>query len=784
MAQLGHLPFPTHMTALADLARSLDEDAYRALHATLDAGDRDQRHAAFFVAAVRRDLAAVAAALHDPVLRSRAMSAAVRLPVPDEALAAVALSPIPGVRHDAFRVLRLSRRRSLADLLLPRVHDAHGPAEAARLLPACSPAAVAAWCGSNAEHLSLLVLFALARTAPAAVAALLADAHASPAAERRLRVPPEHAGLVTLLSRRDASAALLLAERAPDLLTPDATRVLMRTPEALMAAAERGGARQLPLRAETLPRRARRALRRLSPSQTLALAELCVPAGQGRPRGGSSMTPDPLLLLVPAHLRRGVMAARGERSGRRTVASTETHALAALAPAERAEVVRPRVWAHPRRALIRWCPLLPLPEAEPLLRERAAMAALRNRLDALPEAEALALLAPLAADTRGPVGTRKQAARALAAMPGRMPWEALLAAWDAPGQHHDVLAVLVSPLAARMGEAGVAERLAAAVHHPAVMEPLAQGQQNLPDAARGPYARFLATQAASAPSATAAAACRALRALPGGPGSAATGLTQAATDPQRAPAVREMAAGLLLEHSATELPSVLAVLATQAANGAEPAARGERARPGRAGRADQAERTSRRGRALRIGSADHAHRAQPTDPTARPGGAADSQEIRFAAVRVLKQLAIAPHHDTPVPALELLADALDDAGLRGLAARVSFDAALSALLAGDAELARWRRCLARAGDRPGRLALAGRHVLPFDGTEPSPAVAEVAVVLAAGPAPAAGAIALSLTRAAGTRTRWATPWPAVLHTLTTHPDPEIAESALLTAASR
>ena len=80
----------------------------------------------------------MAAALADPLLRRRALSAAIRLPVPEQALAELALSEVGAVRQETYRVLRLSRRTHLADSLVPRVHERHGGQEAAYLLTACS----------------------------------------------------------------------------------------------------------------------------------------------------------------------------------------------------------------------------------------------------------------------------------------------------------------------------------------------------------------------------------------------------------------------------------------------------------------------------------------------------------------------------------------------------------------------------------------------------------------------------------------------------------------------
>jgi len=125
------------MSALARYGRTLTPHAYETLHRALDAGDPDERHTALFLAAVRRDLDRVAAALDDPLLGRRARSAAIRLPVPEQALERIALSDIRATRHDTFRLLGLSRRHILAARILPQVYERHG----ARTRPRCCPPA-------------------------------------------------------------------------------------------------------------------------------------------------------------------------------------------------------------------------------------------------------------------------------------------------------------------------------------------------------------------------------------------------------------------------------------------------------------------------------------------------------------------------------------------------------------------------------------------------------------------------------------------------------------------
>ncbi|MDJ0343002.1 hypothetical protein [Streptomyces sp. PH10-H1] len=366
--EFDHLPFPARMRALAGYARGLDDARYRALRAALDAGDPDERHTALFLAVARRDLSAVTAALDDPLLRTRAMSAAIRLPIPEQALAGLALSEIRAVRHDTYRVLRLSRRRTLADRLLPEVHERHGRAEAARLLPACTPGAAAEWLPRLDAPPG--VLRSLARTAPGAVAAQLAAVYRDCAdpherSTRRFKDPR----LVSTLTERDPDAGLLLLERAPELLTERAMSVLLRRPRAVLESVRRTGAKELPLAAGPLPRSALRAVRALGPRELAELAGVCTSSHRREGPFGMVVAPDPLLVLLPADVRVRIVAARvAEAKGGYALPLT---ALAALPPADRAALLErfmPQALRSPRR-LRHVAATLPLAAAEPLLRE-------------------------------------------------------------------------------------------------------------------------------------------------------------------------------------------------------------------------------------------------------------------------------------------------------------------------------------------------------------------------------------------------------------------------------
>ncbi|WP_435241311.1 hypothetical protein [Streptomyces cucumeris] len=386
-AHFDPLPFPARMSALAAYARNLSPDAYTALRDALDAStEAGDRHTALFLATVRRDLDAVAAALTDPVLRRRALSAAIRLPVPDEPLTALALSDIRAVRHETYRVLRVGRRRALADRLLPRVHAAHGPDDAAWLLPACTPATVADWLPRLDPPPG--VLHTLARTAPAAVAARLAADCAAQDPHGRQRLAARYELLATAIAERDIRAGLDLFARAPALLGERAVVSLLRAPREVLAILRQAAAHEEPgggvprigngrgrwanrprlsTGARPLSRSALRALRALTPGERAALAEESVAVARRSSPWRFDVRPDPLLALLPPAERRRVvergMPARGP--GRRT----GYDALAALDPADRADLVREAFDRdHPSpETRNQLAVVMPFAEAEPVL---------------------------------------------------------------------------------------------------------------------------------------------------------------------------------------------------------------------------------------------------------------------------------------------------------------------------------------------------------------------------------------------------------------------------------
>ncbi|MDQ8703780.1 hypothetical protein RCO28_14955 [Streptomyces sp. LHD-70] len=389
-AHFDPLPFPARASALARYARALTPAAYQSLHRALDKGTDHERHRALFLAVARRDLPTVAAALTDPALRRRALSAAIRLPVAEQALEQLALSPLRAVRHDTYRVLKHSRRRALADALLPRVHERYGDDDAARLLTACPASTADRWLPRlDPPH---GVLRTLARTAPVAVARLLADMHARiEPHDRRARYAFDraHRPLACLAARRDPDAGLVLVWAAPHLLEGEAVLSVLRRPaavlEALRAAPEQrrkqqeedhGGSprAELPVPPGPLPRSVRKALLHLSPDDLADFAERCT---EGARRLGFrqryEVAPDGLLTLLPPAERRRVITRRAE--GRRNgLGALSITALAALAPEDRAELTAADHDGRTRgpRIASRRAVALPLDQAEPILLDLAA----------------------------------------------------------------------------------------------------------------------------------------------------------------------------------------------------------------------------------------------------------------------------------------------------------------------------------------------------------------------------------------------------------------------------
>ncbi|MGW4651025.1 hypothetical protein [Kitasatospora sp. NPDC004289] len=378
------LPRSARQRAIAQWARRLTPDEYREVHASLDGGSDGDRHTGLFLATVRRDLDRVVVALHDPALRSRALAAAGRLPVPDEALAEVAGTAPQAHRLALYRQLRRTGRRELADRLLPEVYDRYGRREAAQLLAACSPEAVHPWL--SRVRLTDGVLVGLARSAPLAVVRFLADQERA-----ELRGPRRAADrtpwrgmsrrLVTTATRRDPEAGLHLLATAPHLLTGEAAAELLTHRPGRLAELVRAGAiGEIPLAEGELTSSTARALRRLPEEQLVLLARVCRPTRRTHLHQG--LLVEPLLALLGPDRRAEVASQLIEES---TSGNFPAAGLVlALGAERRAALARSYLADRPARRgarLLRVVRLLPLAEAEERLAEVAGSPRHHERAD-------------------------------------------------------------------------------------------------------------------------------------------------------------------------------------------------------------------------------------------------------------------------------------------------------------------------------------------------------------------------------------------------------------------
>ncbi|QUH03844.1 hypothetical protein HUO13_26205 [Saccharopolyspora erythraea] len=351
------------MRTLAARARAMPAAEYERVHTALDAGDSYERHIGLHLAVVRRDLAAVERALADPVLRRRALSASIRLPVSDRALTALVEHSTPRDRAAVYGVLRRSRRRELADALVPLVRERYGRAEIARLLPACSPEVVEHWLplvGSNTT-----LLRRLARTAPAVVARQLASEPPTQDGRRRNRGFLGFRGVLDVLATRAPRELASVLRNHPGLrhvaLTRDhrMTSALLIEPEALLDAPS---AQHWPIHHDV----------RLSPGARHAIAGLDVEQVARLLRKFAALpVRGRVLEAVPPHARRRVL----ERAYPRDEVSTHVTVdeVRRLPPEDRvglarrslADLEKPtRGWRH-----LEMTGMLPYAEAAPVLSE-------------------------------------------------------------------------------------------------------------------------------------------------------------------------------------------------------------------------------------------------------------------------------------------------------------------------------------------------------------------------------------------------------------------------------
>ncbi|CAM04038.1 hypothetical protein A8924_5153 [Saccharopolyspora erythraea NRRL 2338] len=354
------------MRTLASRARAMSAADYERIHTALDAGNTYERHIGLHLAVVRRDLNAVERALADPVLRRRALSASIRLPVSDRALTALVEHSTARDRTAVYGVLRRSRRRELADALVPLVRDRYGRADVARLLPACSPKVVEHWlplAGSNTT-----LLRRLARTAPAVVARHLVSELPTQDWRRRNGGLLGYRGVLDVLATRAPRELASVLRNHPGLrqvaLTrdPRMTSALLTEPEAILDAPS---AQHWPIHHDVrLSSGARNAIAGLDVEQVARLLRkfAALPV-RGR-----------VLEAMPPHTRRRVL----ERAypDEQVATHVTVDEVRQLPPEDRVGLAR-RILADLERPTCGWRHLemtgmLPYPEAAPALSEATA----------------------------------------------------------------------------------------------------------------------------------------------------------------------------------------------------------------------------------------------------------------------------------------------------------------------------------------------------------------------------------------------------------------------------
>ncbi|MFI5663047.1 hypothetical protein [Streptomyces sp. NPDC051684] len=139
---LEPLPFPGRVREIARRAGELAASGELAdVLAELDAQGSYERSVCALLACVGRDADWVAGHLADPdpFVRGHALRAADGLDVPDAAFETALRDAPEAVRRGLLRSLASGRRPALADRCVAEVRAEWGDAEAARLLPGCSP---------------------------------------------------------------------------------------------------------------------------------------------------------------------------------------------------------------------------------------------------------------------------------------------------------------------------------------------------------------------------------------------------------------------------------------------------------------------------------------------------------------------------------------------------------------------------------------------------------------------------------------------------------------------
>lgn len=144
---LDPLPYPARMRELAHRARKLaDAGVLRPVLEELEDGEPYERGVAVLAAAAGGDREWVARHIadEDPFVRGQALRVADGLGVPDSVFEEAMADASAAVRLRLIRAVVASRRTALADRLIVSLRRTWGDAEAARMLPGCSPGTVAA----------------------------------------------------------------------------------------------------------------------------------------------------------------------------------------------------------------------------------------------------------------------------------------------------------------------------------------------------------------------------------------------------------------------------------------------------------------------------------------------------------------------------------------------------------------------------------------------------------------------------------------------------------------
>ncbi|GGX44211.1 hypothetical protein [Streptomyces fructofermentans] len=143
LSALDPLPYPLRMRELVSRVRDMEDVG--PLLRELDARGPYERGLAVVVAAVTRDTEWVADRIADPdsFVRGHALRVADHLGVPDSVYESALADAPATVRRRLLRAIASGRRTALADRLVDGLRDRWGDAEAARLLPGCSPGTAA-----------------------------------------------------------------------------------------------------------------------------------------------------------------------------------------------------------------------------------------------------------------------------------------------------------------------------------------------------------------------------------------------------------------------------------------------------------------------------------------------------------------------------------------------------------------------------------------------------------------------------------------------------------------